>query len=117
MALINCPDCNKQISDKIANCIQCGCPIPTAKSKSTPTTEKEQTIQQTSKKLKMRMLIAVLLMIGGCAGSMGSVSLMGNSNGELNMGIAYFSTICSIAFVTGAVLWIVVKFKVWWHHK
>ena len=28
MALINCPDCGKQVSDKTQNCIHCGCPIP-----------------------------------------------------------------------------------------
>ena len=27
MALINCPECNKQISDKAAACPNCGCPI------------------------------------------------------------------------------------------
>ena len=27
MALINCPECGKQISDKAAQCIHCGCPI------------------------------------------------------------------------------------------
>jgi len=27
MALINCPECNKEISDKAAACIGCGCPI------------------------------------------------------------------------------------------
>ena len=27
MALINCPECNKQISDKAQSCPHCGCPI------------------------------------------------------------------------------------------
>lgn len=27
MALINCPECNKEISDKSATCIHCGCPV------------------------------------------------------------------------------------------
>lgn len=27
MALINCPECNKEISDKASNCPNCGCPI------------------------------------------------------------------------------------------
>lgn len=27
MALINCPECNKEISDKAASCPNCGCPI------------------------------------------------------------------------------------------
>ncbi|GHT51473.1 hypothetical protein AGMMS49982_09000 [Bacteroidia bacterium] len=27
MALINCPECGKQVSDKARKCPQCGCPI------------------------------------------------------------------------------------------
>lgn len=27
MALINCPECNKEISDKAQSCPHCGCPI------------------------------------------------------------------------------------------
>lgn len=27
MALIKCPECGKEISDKAANCLNCGCPI------------------------------------------------------------------------------------------
>ncbi len=27
MALINCPECNQQISDKATSCPKCGCPI------------------------------------------------------------------------------------------
>ena len=27
MALINCPECNREITDKSKNCIHCGCPI------------------------------------------------------------------------------------------
>jgi predicted amidophosphoribosyltransferase len=30
MALIECPECKKEISDKAAACPQCGCPIPSA---------------------------------------------------------------------------------------
>jgi len=34
MALIKCPDCGKEISDKAASCIHCGCPIHSAKDSS-----------------------------------------------------------------------------------
>ena len=27
MALINCPECGKQVSDRAASCPDCGCPI------------------------------------------------------------------------------------------
>ena len=29
MALINCPECGKQVSDKAVSCPNCGCPIAT----------------------------------------------------------------------------------------
>ena len=31
MALIKCPDCGKEISDRAESCLFCGCPIGTAK--------------------------------------------------------------------------------------
>jgi len=31
MALIKCPDCKNQVSDKAAMCIHCGCPMTTEK--------------------------------------------------------------------------------------
>lgn len=27
MALINCPDCSKEVSDQAPSCLHCGCPI------------------------------------------------------------------------------------------
>lgn len=30
MALINCPECNKEVSDKATNCIHCGYPLQTS---------------------------------------------------------------------------------------
>ena len=36
MALINCPECGKEISDKAKNCIHCGYPLDSADSESLP---------------------------------------------------------------------------------
>lgn len=35
MALINCPECGKEISDKAASCPNCGCPIKIISSENT----------------------------------------------------------------------------------
>ena len=35
MALIKCPECGKEISDKAAACINCGCPVSAMKTDST----------------------------------------------------------------------------------
>jgi hypothetical protein len=34
MALINCPECSKEISDKASTCIGCGCPVGNLKQSS-----------------------------------------------------------------------------------
>lgn len=31
MALIKCPDCEKEVSDKAKSCIHCGCPLAVTK--------------------------------------------------------------------------------------
>jgi len=38
MALINCPDCNKEISDKAVACNDCGCPVVNETAESTQQT-------------------------------------------------------------------------------
>jgi hypothetical protein len=45
MALINCPDCNKGVSDMSVSCINCGCPINIA---ITQTPENANTAQPTA---------------------------------------------------------------------
>jgi len=55
MALINCPDCNKQISDNAPNCPQCGRPMAMFSDKSTQIKRKGGTYEG----------IGFLLIIGG----------------------------------------------------
>ena len=40
MALINCPECGKEISDKAKNCIHCGYPLASVDAKSVAGTTK-----------------------------------------------------------------------------
>lgn len=58
MAIINCPECGKEISDKAASCPNCGCPLKIS--------EIPQTQQQGNKKksnVGLDILIAILLFI------------------------------------------------------
>lgn len=41
MALINCPECGREISDKALSCPTCGCPITTVEIKADKTVESE----------------------------------------------------------------------------
>ena len=40
MGLIQCPDCNAEVSDKAAACVHCGCPLAESQSAETPSEEK-----------------------------------------------------------------------------
>ena len=48
MALIKCPECGKQISDRAASCPNCGCPIGNA-----PTSIKVNTLNYDGKVKRM----------------------------------------------------------------
>ena len=64
MALINCPDCNKEVSTSAVSCPNCGAPVAAAQeteAAGTPLT----TTQSTSKKFKGQQVIATLMFIVG----------------------------------------------------
>ncbi len=52
MALINCPECGKEISNKATSCPNCGMPVASSIKVGT-----EQPIEQTSKRLKLISLL------------------------------------------------------------
>lgn len=84
MALIKCPECGKEISDKAGTCPNCGCPIQSEqKAEETPpvNTVTQGTIPKKPKKkgrfLKILLIVAVAIVVIGVIGSIG-----GNSNGN-----------------------------------
>lgn len=65
MALITCPECGKQISDKAPACIHCGCPIQpqqTAYRTETPPTP-EKVIQNDQVRISQKQTIAVIVLV------------------------------------------------------
>lgn len=48
MALIKCPECGKQVSDKASSCPQCGCPISGSSVASQPTTAQIRVVCKTN---------------------------------------------------------------------
>ncbi len=94
MALIKCPECGTEVSDKAKTCPKCAYPI------ADDNTEQEvQTVEMTGKKYKAQVPIAWLLIIIGsilaCTGSMWGVWTA----------------------VIGLVWLIIVKSLIWWHHE
>ena len=104
MALIKCPECMKEVSDKAPTCPNCGSPIAAAKENSEVGVNLT-TIQGTSKRLKSQILISVICIIIGIIWLIGSLQTKDPSPWP---GLLIFG---------GLVGFIVTRFRVWWHHK
>ena len=105
MALINCSECNHEVSDKAEACPKCGAPIAGAKESVAAGTQ-IKTIQETSKKFKLQTLISVSLIIIGVIWVIPMVNAP-QSN----------PTIPILLICIGLIWYIVNRFRIWWHHK
>ena len=106
MGLIQCPECNTEVSNKAEVCPKCAYPIaehfnPSQKGNA-------QTIEQTGKRFKLQILLSILVMIVGIIMSVSQVNKSEPSQGAIIGGFL----ICII----GAIWLIVVKFCTWWYH-
>lgn len=101
MALITCPDCQKQISDQAPACPHCGRPAQPA-----VPPEKVQTIEATGKKYKGMQLIGSLLI---CLGVISCVYQMNNPASSSIMTIIFMAS--------GFLIMIVGRFGAWWDHE
>ncbi len=63
MAIIKCPECGKEISDKAKECINCGCPIGQKEIKVAEKVDVEAKKNE-SKKKKITIFVSVILAIG-----------------------------------------------------
>jgi len=107
MALINCSECKKEVSDKAASCPHCGAPIFIAR-ESKAAGALLTTVQETSKKLKAHKVIASLMFWFG----IGWVIV--DTNAIVRPG----ESIAAPAMTSIGLLWyIVTRFRIWWHHK
>lgn len=65
MALINCPECNKSVSDMAPACPDCAYPLTQKAFTTTGDYSATTTIQQTNKRWKKMQLIAAACIISG----------------------------------------------------
>lgn len=102
MALINCPECAKSVSDKAANCPDCGFPIYQAASSggNIASIDPATTIEQTSKKWKKIKIIAGLLILIGI--------IVSSSDSPAIGAWILFAGLCSAVYA---------GFGSWWHHS
>ncbi|BDV41960.1 hypothetical protein GURASL_08830 [Geotalea uraniireducens] len=99
MALINCHECMGKVSSTALSCPKCGAPIANLKEYLATGTQLT-TIQETSKRLKLHLVIGMGLFILGFAFI---------ANGLAGLGIT--------ACVVGSLLYTFTKIRIWWHHK
>jgi uncharacterized membrane protein YvbJ len=100
MALIKCPECGKEISDKAEQCPKCACPIDSQQGK-------VETIELTGKKWKMQLILSAVLII--LAVISGVVSYITGH---------YSIALVSITFIAIGLIWLLaVKFYIWWYHR
>ncbi len=110
MALISCTECNNQVSSTAATCLQCGAPIAEAdgsKAAGAPLT----TVQETSKKLKVHIIISSILFW------VGVFWLFVDINAPKQGGEQSASATPGILLFVGLVWYVVTRFRIWWHHK
>ena len=99
MALINCPDCRKPVSDAAPACLDCGRPIAGPK-------HEIQTIEATGKLWKVIELLGALLVLAGAA-----ISIRMGMNGSLN---ALPITLWMVGM--GFLIMFVGAIGAWWFH-
>jgi uncharacterized membrane protein YvbJ len=105
MALISCPECNRDVSDSAPTCPNCGVPIASARETKAAGTSLT-TIQETSKKLKLHMISAVAVILIGVLFSIIDIDRGGKN-----------SSISVILIIGGLGLYFITRFRIWWHHK
>jgi hypothetical protein len=103
MALMKCPECQKEISSKASSCPNCGMPLVDA----TKDIDKITTIQETSKTLKEHIVHSVIIIIGGILFFI--IGAVTYRQAMIPIGL--------ILFLIGAIWFIATKINIWWHHK
>lgn len=106
MALIECPECGRKVSDQAVACPSCAFPITAA----TDNPADAQTIEKTSKHHKGMQLVGVLISSLGVVSIVTGVTStsLGDPQGWIGLGF--------LLFVAGFVVLLVGQVGAWWHH-
>ena len=104
MALMRCPECGKEISDKSIQCIYCGAPTAIVRAAH----EQAQSSEQTGKKLKMQTIYGMVLFLIGLIILLREII-------KAHHGIFFVFGIALI--LTGLIWGVVVRIRTWWHKR
>ncbi len=100
MALIKCSECGAEMSDLANACPKCAFPIKP---------NNVQTIEQTSKRLKLYYILSVFLILIGAMLSLNGCSSDSSESNNIGFG--------GLLLIIGIIFFIVTKFRIWWNHK
>ena len=104
--LINCPDCDKEVSSNAETCNGCGAPISvTVQGDMKGAGVQLVTVQGTSKKLKSQLLSAWVGLV------IGILILVNSSESDPDSG-----TLGAGLMALSVGWWFVTKCRIWWHH-
>jgi uncharacterized membrane protein YvbJ len=110
MALIKCPECSKEVSDKAPSCPHCGSPIAAAREQN-ETGVMITTIQETSKKFKLQIVLSACVFWGGLIW----MWIFAYNSGT-NFSMVYIRT-GGLITIAGLIWYLITRFNIWWHHK
>ena len=113
MALIECPECSKTVSNTAAACPQCGAPIAQAAAERVAIGTPLSTIQQTSKRLKMHIVISVILWWTSVIWLIFAASAQSQSQTASQS----VPGLPIAIFLISSAWYILTKLRIWWHHK
>ena len=102
MALISCPDCNRQVSDSAPSCPHCGRPVMS--SISSMAVGVERPIELTAKRFKMISVLSVSAIAFGAIIAFGSSTTNGTNTGAAILAL-------------GLACYVINRMRIWWHHK
>jgi len=103
MALINCPECEKQISNKAATCPNCGVAIADSRESRGSGVAKLTTTQSTSKSLKAQTITFVVIFFIGMWLALGANDPSWVQTGAIMAGLGFIGVV-------------ITKIRTWWHH-
>jgi len=104
MALISCPECNREVSDTAPACPGCGAAIADSRDLRS-SGSRLVTTQETGKRLKMHALLS------GAIFAIGVVLMVNAANAEES------SSLGALSIVIGLGWFITTRVRIWWHHK
>ena len=97
MALIECPECGREVSDKARACPKCACPL-----------RRVQLIEQTGKLWKAVQLFGALASIAGTVTACAGINAGNGSSSTTPVGF--------LILVLGLVVFVVGRIGGWWYH-